>query len=306
MHDTRVFIRRVTAWIVALSFAPALLVAQSRADQEKQREQWQRVGDIFQAMGVRSGAAVADVGAGGGFFTSRLAIAVGPSGHVFAVDVDDASLDRLRRRLTEEAHGNVTVIKGTSTDPRLQAGTLDAALIINAYHEMPEHQAMLQAIRMALKPTGRLVIVEPISDARRAAERAEQTREHEIAPEFALQDARAAGFRITGLEDPFTTRGRVVEWMMTVTPGAASTTVAPVATPKDASTEDLRDPDLRIPVDELVTLTTSGSVTIIDVRDEGIFREGHIPNAVLIPLESVETSAERLRGLKRPFVTYCS
>jgi len=309
MYDTRVFTRRVTAWIVALSFAPALLVAQSRADQEKQREQWQRVSDIFQAMGVRPGAHVADVGAGDGFFTSRLAIAVGPSGHVFAVDVDDAPLDRLRRRLVEEGHSNVTLIKGTSNDPRLQAGALDAALIINAYHEMPEHQSMLQAIRTALKPTGRLVIVEPISDARRAAARAEQTREHEIAPEFALQDARAAGFRITGLEDPFTTRGRVVEWMMAVTPGAASATAAPSVTSSptvDSPTPDWLDPDLRIPVDELVKLTTFGSVTIIDVRNEGMFGEGHIPNAVLIPLESVATSADRLRGLKRPFVTYCS
>lgn len=305
----RRFTHHVTLAVLAACLGSGALAAQNRAEQEQQREDWQRVSDIFQAMGVRPGARVADVGAGDGFFTSRLAAAVGPTGHVFAVDILDSQLDRLRRRLSEEAHANVTVIKGTSTDPRLPAGTLDAALIINAYHEMPEHHAMLEAIRTALQSTGRLVIVEPISDARRGAARAEQIKEHEIAPEFALQDARAAGLRIIGLEDPFTTRGRVIEWMMTVTPGAASTAVASAAVPSpsgDSAAADWRDPGLRISVDELVKLTRSRGLTIIDVRDEATFTKGHIPNAVLIPLESIETSAARFRGLTRPFVTYCS
>lgn len=308
MENLHRFVRGLVLGIVALCLGGAIVVAQGRADQEKQREAWQRVSDIFQAMDVRPGAVVADVGAGGGFFTSRLATSVGPSGQVFAVDVDDAQLDRLRRRLTDEGHGNVTVVKGTSADARLSPASLDAALIVNAYHEMPEHQAMLEAIRSALKPTGRLVIVEPISDARRTVARADQIRDHEIGPEFVLQDARAAGFRIIGLQDPFTTRGRVVEWMMTVTPSTASTAVV-VDTSAPATgeppREDWRDAALRISVDELVKLTESGA-TIIDVRDEEVFAKGHIPNAVLIPLEDIETSAERVRGLKRPLVTYCS
>lgn len=204
--------------LVATCLATGGLVAQTRAEEEKQREQWQRVADIFRAMDVRPGATVADVGAGDGFFTSRLASAVGPSGQVLAVDVNDAQLDRLRRRLTEQSISNVTVIKGTATDTRLPVVSLDAVLIINAYHEMSEHRAMLESIRSALKPMGRLVIVEPISEARRTATRSEQTRDHEISPEFVLQDVRAAGLRIIGLEDPFAARGRVIEWMMTVTP----------------------------------------------------------------------------------------
>jgi predicted methyltransferase len=293
-----------------------MLVAQSRADQERQREQWQRVGDIFHALGIRSGAHVADIGAGDGFFTSRLAAAVGPGGHVYAVDIADSQLERIRRRLADDGHGNVTIIKGTSRDPRLPAGMLDAALIVNAYHEMPEHQAMLDAIRTALKPGGRLVIVEPIADQRRAAARADQTREHEIAPEFVMQDVRAAGLRIIGLEDPFAARGRALEWMLTVTPGAAPVlpaATAPATTPPAATAPataaspdpDWRDPDLRISVDEFVTLATAG-LTIIDVRDEGMFAKGHIPNALSIPLGAIERSADRLRGLEQPLVTYCS
>jgi predicted methyltransferase len=309
MENIHRFLWRLVVGIVALCLGGAIVIAQGRADQEKQREAWQRVSDIFQAMGVRPGAVVADVGAGGGFFTSRLATSVGPSGQVFAVDVDDAQLDRLRRRLTDEGHRNVTLIKGTSADPRLSPASLDAALIVNAYHEMPEHQAMLDAIRSALKPTGRLVIVEPISDARRTVARADQRRDHEIGPEFVLQDARAAGFSILGLQDPFTTRGGVVEWMLTVTPSTASTAVVlntPAPATSESSREDWRDPTLRISGDELVKLTQSGAATIIDVRDEEVFAKGHIPTAVLIPLEDIETSAERVRGLKRPLVTYCS
>ena len=69
---------------------------------------------------------------------------------------------------------------------------------------MTEHHAMLTSIRTALKPTGRLVIVEPMSDKRRTVNRAAQIREREIAPEYALQEIRVARFRIIGLEDPFT------------------------------------------------------------------------------------------------------
>jgi predicted methyltransferase len=76
--------------MLAACLATGELVAQTRSEQEKQREQWQRVTDIFRAMEVRPGAAVADVGAGDGFFTTRLASAVGPTGQVFAVDVSDA------------------------------------------------------------------------------------------------------------------------------------------------------------------------------------------------------------------------
>ena len=150
------------------------------------------------------------------------------------------------------------------------------------------------------------MIVEPISEARRAATRPEQLREHEIAPEFALQDVRAAGLRVIGLEDPFTTRGRVVEWMMTVTPGAATTVATANPEPTKTGSDDWRDASLRISIDELVKLSSSGAATIIDVRDGGLFAKGHIPNAVLIPLEDIETSVARLRAFKRPLVTYCS
>lgn len=143
------------------------LAAQDRGAEESRREQWQKVDEIFGAMAIRPGAVVADVGAGDGFFTSRLARAVGHHGRVFAVDIDDAALERLRRGLAVDGIQNVSIIKGTTDDPKLPEGVLDAALIINAYHEMPQHQSILAALRRALKPEGRLVIVEPVEASRR-------------------------------------------------------------------------------------------------------------------------------------------
>jgi ubiquinone/menaquinone biosynthesis C-methylase UbiE len=114
---------------------------------------------------------------------------------------------------------NVEVVHGTTDDPKLPDASLDAALIVNAYHEMTEHEAMLGHIRRALKPDGRLVILEPISPSRRTASRSDQTKQHEIASELVLQDARAVGFKIASLEEPFSRHsGHGVEWLMVLTP----------------------------------------------------------------------------------------
>ena len=185
---------------------------------EAQREKDQRVGDIFAAMALQPGSVVADIGAGPGFFTVRLAEAVGSGGRVFAVDVSASVLRSLRSRVEQEGLKNVEVIEGSASNPNLPEAMLDAALIVNAYHEMTEHQAMLEHIKKALKPGGRLVIVEPISPGRRDGTREEQMRRHEIAPGFVQQDARSAGFDISTLEDPFSNHhGNGSEFMIVLT-----------------------------------------------------------------------------------------
>jgi ubiquinone/menaquinone biosynthesis C-methylase UbiE len=121
---------------------------------------------------------------------ARVSIYVGGSdGRVFSVDIDDKALKGLRKRLDEPAIRDVTVIKGGTDNPKVLERTLDSALIINAHHEMDQHRSVLAALRRALKPEGRLVIVEPVRDARRGRPRADQTRDHEIDPEDVLQDA---------------------------------------------------------------------------------------------------------------------
>lgn len=283
------------------------LLAQGRSADEGRREQWQKVNEIFAVMGLRPGATVADVGAGDGFFTSRLARAVGSNGRVFAVDIDDAALERLRRRLQEDGIQNVTVVKGTPDDPKLPEHVLDAALIVNAYHEMQQHQSVLSALRRALKPEGRLVIVEPVRDSRRGRPRTDQARDHEIDPEFVLHDARAAGFRIVGLQDPFTVRGGDIEWLMALQPAEMPSVTVSTAAPTGQPTgSELKDALLRVSLEEFRKLATAAAVTIVDVRGDDSFAVGHIPGALSIPLESVDTAVEQLRRLGKPVVTYCS
>ena len=293
---------------LACSLSAVTLLAQDRAAQESRRERWQKVQEIFAEMRIRSGATVADVGAGDGFFTSRLARAVGPDGRVFAVDIDDKALERLRNRLNDDGLKNVTIVKGAADDPKLPAGVLDSALIVNAYHEIERHEPVLAALRRALKPEGRLVIVEPVRDSRRGRARADQVRDHEIDPEFVLRELRAAGFHIVGLQDPFTTRDRDLEWLLVAQPAGSAAPTTPTTEPQGdaAVSREEADPALRISIEEFRGLASTGAVTIVDVRSVESFAAGHIPGAISIPLASVAAAAERLRKLGKPIVTYCS
>src|SRR5437016_2216313 len=118
-------IRRDIGLVVALgiiaSSTGTRLGAQSTTARQydTQRDTWQRVPEIFGAMGVAPGAVVADVGAGDGFLTTRLSHAVGAAGRIFAVDVSDRALERLRQRVQEDVLTNVTVVKGDANDPHL-------------------------------------------------------------------------------------------------------------------------------------------------------------------------------------------
>jgi predicted methyltransferase len=303
-HSSRLFLRSLICLAGLLSGMS--LLAQSRASEEGRREQWQNVDQIFAEMGVRPGAVVADVGAGDGFFTSRLARVVGSNGRVFAVEIDDAGIRRLRQRLRDDGIENVTIVKGAPDDPKLPELALDAALIVNAYHEMTQHASMMAALRRALKPDARLVIVEPVSPSRRGRPRAEQARNHEIDPEYVLQDARAAGFRVVALQDPFTKRKGDIEWLMALQPGAVPVTPAAAAEPDQEPSGELKNSSLRVSLEDFLALVSKAAVTIVDVRGEAGFDAGHIPGALSIPLESVEGSVERLRRLEKPVVTYCS
>jgi predicted methyltransferase len=213
---------RVQILTLIVVLAPAVACA-LQSSQEQTREGWQNVPDILEALNVEQGSAVADIGAGRGFFTVRLARAVGPDGHVFAVDISSDDVRRLRERVRDEKLQQVDVIEGETDDPKLSPSSIDAALIVNAYHEMRRHQAMLAGIKRALKPGGRLVIVEPIVERRRRESRSAQESSHEIEPRYVEEDLRQAGFTIVELRDPFTTRDDGdTEWMVIATPSSPS------------------------------------------------------------------------------------
>ena len=193
---------------IAALAAVLCLVAPLGARQEHQetpRDQWQRVTDVFAAMGVRPGSVVADLGAGSGWFTTRLARAVGDSGRVYAVDVNPISLRELGEALPKELT-NIEIVRGEENDPKLPAGQLDAVLVVNAYHEFAEYAAVLAKVREALKPGGRLVLIEPTPLRPEDTTRAAQTRRHQIAIEFVEADLMQAGFEIVKRELSFVKR----------------------------------------------------------------------------------------------------
>lgn len=155
---------------------------------EYERDAWQEPDRVLDALDVRSAGAVVDLGAGGGYFSERLAERVGREGHVVAVDIDADALAALARRFPRADFPQVLVQAGTATDPGLAAASADAVLIVDAYHEFPDPGAMLGAIGRALRPSGRLVIVD-----RPAAEWHPEA--HAIPEERVREQVAAAGFR---------------------------------------------------------------------------------------------------------------
>lgn len=217
---------------------------------EEARERWQRVPDVFTALGVGPGVHAADVAAGGGFFTSRLAQAVGNDGRVYAVDIDAGVIGRLEQRAARERWSNVEIIHSRPDDPRLPSDVLDAALIVNAYHEFTEVEAMLRGLERALKPGGRLVIIDQVPGRRLRDSRSAQERAHELGSWFAVRDLLVAGFRIVRLEDPFIVAAETEardDWWLLVAEREAEPPRSGAARREGRDLERQRHPRPRIP-----------------------------------------------------------
>jgi len=188
---------------------------------QAQREQWQKVDAIFSALDVEEGDTIADIGAGDGFFTVRLAPLVGSTGTVLAVDVDAAALGRLERNARRSLLTNVRTITNDVDDPRLQPNSLDGALIVISYHDFTEHEAMLAGIKRALKRDARLVIVDNVAWDRSRSRRT-QTQRHHIDIELVADDLESAGFEILErvpafIDEDYAGRRRR-QWMLVATP----------------------------------------------------------------------------------------
>jgi ubiquinone/menaquinone biosynthesis C-methylase UbiE len=144
------------------------------------------------ALGVAENKVVADLGAGGGWFTVRLARRVGPNGIVYAEDIQREMIAAIRNRIAREGLKNVRVVLGTADDPGLPVGKLDAALMVETYHEIEHPEKLLRKLAMSLKPDGLIGIVEykkdgwgpgPEMDAR-------------VDEEHVVRDAETAGLRV--------------------------------------------------------------------------------------------------------------
>jgi SAM-dependent methyltransferase len=125
-----------------------------------ERESEERPTRALEIMQVGEGMVVADIGAGSGYFTERLARLVGPRGRVYATDIQQGMLDLITERIARERLANITTVLGEPSNPRLPDASIDLALMVDVYHELSAPQTVLGHIRKALKPGGRLVLVE--------------------------------------------------------------------------------------------------------------------------------------------------
>ena len=161
------------------------------------RDIWQRPDQIMDAMAIAEASVVADIGAGAGWFTIRLARRVGPNGLVYAEDVQKDALTASSRRVTAEGLTNVRPVLGQQGDPRLPRSRLHAALIVDAYHESEERVSLLRNLARSLRPDGRIGVVDfkleggagpgPPMDER-------------VSPETVVNDAERAGLRLLSEE----------------------------------------------------------------------------------------------------------
>ena len=175
--------------------APGRPVAKIVTDIWHDEESRDRAGEaerVMNLLGVNAGLMVADIGAGSGYYTVRVAKRVGPTGHLFAEDVVPEYLERLARRVASEGlAGTVTVVRGDPHDPRLPAASIDLALLVHMYHEVQQPYGLLWNLRPALRPGAHLAVI----DARK------QTEVHGTPPDLLQCELAAVGYRQTAFYD---------------------------------------------------------------------------------------------------------
>ncbi|MEE2963220.1 MAG: methyltransferase domain-containing protein [Acidobacteriota bacterium] len=159
------------------------------------RDMWQRPNEIMDVLNIADGSVVADVGAAAGWFTVRLARRVGPNGLVFAEDIQQPMLDAIAYRVSHEGLDNVVNVLGTAEDPRLPAD-LDAVLIVDVYAEVEDPVSLLTNVAAALKPQGRLGIVDFTRDGGGPGPEMERR----VEAKNVIRDAQAAGLSLLSHE----------------------------------------------------------------------------------------------------------
>jgi ubiquinone/menaquinone biosynthesis C-methylase UbiE len=124
------------------------------------RDSWQQPERVVAALGIQPGDRVADLGSGSGYFTLRLAPAVGAAGKVYAVDVDAEMNEYLRGRLDEAGISNVEVVLGRFEDPELPDGEVDLVLTVDTYHHIDERPTYFRKLKQDLAPGGRVAVID--------------------------------------------------------------------------------------------------------------------------------------------------
>ena len=139
---------------------PVAPIISSAYSTEQARDAHGEAERVMNRLGVRSGMRVADVGAGDGYYTVRLARRLGRGATIYAEDVEQSYLDRLAARLAREGVAGVTLVRGTPADPRLPERSVDLAILAHVYHEIEHPYEFLYRLGAALAPHGRVAIID--------------------------------------------------------------------------------------------------------------------------------------------------
>jgi ubiquinone/menaquinone biosynthesis C-methylase UbiE len=168
---------------------------------EAERDLWQRPSEVIQAMNLKGGDSVVDLGCGSGYFSLKLSDPVGRNGTVIAEDIRRLSLTFLWMRAFKKGKHNVSVHLGDFDDPLLRADSINAVLISNTYHEFTAARSILDHVRQSLVPGGKIVIID--RSPNRAREQTLGVQGHEISSEQVEADLRRANFQVETRTDHF-------------------------------------------------------------------------------------------------------
>jgi len=167
---------------------PVSGVISTQFSTEDQRDRRGEARLVMEWAQISPGMTLADIGAGEGYYTVRLAEKVGPRGRVLAEDIDPGAIERLGRRIEKERLDNVAIKLGTPDDPKLPPASFDRVFMVHMYHEVAEPYAFLWYLRPSVKPGGSVVVV----DADRP------TDQHGTPPDLLFCEFAAVGFRLAG------------------------------------------------------------------------------------------------------------
>lgn len=206
---------RIAAILLVVAVSATLILAQGRhpisgrriADvmghqgaawlERPEREAEEAPTKAIAALKIQAGQMVADIGAGSGYYSVRLADAVGPRGRVFATDVQPEMLALIRNKLDAAPIGNIELVLGTETETGLPNASIDLAIMVDVYHELAQPQAFLRSVKRALKPDGRLVLIE----FRKEDPRVPIRDEHKMSVREAQRELEAEGLRFERVID---------------------------------------------------------------------------------------------------------
>ncbi len=178
--------------------APVITFHSAEWLERLEREQEERPADVIKAMGLKPGDVVADIGCGTGYFVRRMAKVVAPEGKVYGVEIQPEFIEMMKANCAKEGITNVEPVLGGEDDPKLPKGGIDWMLLVDVYHEFQQPQPMLARMREALKPTGKIALIEYRLDGDTALH---IRKEHRMSVKQVLSEWNKAGFELVDLQE---------------------------------------------------------------------------------------------------------